>query len=212
MFETILGVFFPAICVGCGVRGGLWCDACRRGLPMASPAEHPWITSLYAYQDARVRSLIKKIKFKNTRHGVDVFAEALARAVTEYVGEEALLIGNRTICLVPIPLSPKRAKMRGYNQSELLARKMLTYLDRDRFCVDTKLLAKVAETTAQADMKRKSERLTNLGTCFCATRMSRGECVILIDDVTTTGATLGAARSELRAAHFTHIHAFTIAH
>ncbi|MEI8130612.1 MAG: hypothetical protein WCG55_03860 [bacterium] len=212
MFEQILGVFFPDICVGCGVRGCLLCEECRRGLPQASPAEHPWITSLFAYQDSRVRSLIKKIKFKNTRHGVDVFAEALARAVTEYVGEETLMIGERTLLLVPIPLSKKRAKLRGYNQSELVARKMLRYLDRDRFRIDTKLLVKEIETTAQSDIKKKSERLANLGSCFRATRGSRGECIILIDDVTTTGATLGAARSSLRAAHFTHVHAFTIAH
>ncbi len=212
MFETILGAFFPDSCLGCGERGSLLCAECLRSLPQASSAEFSWITSLYAYQDSRVRSLIKKIKFKNTRHGVEVFAEALAWAVTEYVGEEAMLIGKRTICLVPIPLSKKRAKMRGYNQSELLARGMLKYLDRDRFCVDTKLLVKEVETTAQADIKRKSERLMNLGGCFRATRVSRGECIFLIDDVTTTGATLRAARSELRAARFNHIHAFTIAH
>ena len=212
MFEKILGVFFPDSCLGCGERGPLLCAECLLDLPMARSAEYPWITSLYAYQDSRVRGLVKKIKFKNTRHGVDIFAEALARAVTEYVGEEAMLIGERKILLVPIPLSLKRAKTRGYNQSELLARAMLKYLDRDKFCIDAKLLVKEIETTAQADMKRKSERLTNLGACFRVTRSSSGECVILIDDVTTTGATLGAARSSLRAAHFTHIHAFTIAH
>lgn len=215
-FNRILQFLFPDACVGCRARGALVCDDCMRKLPPASSAEHSFVTSIFSYKDFRVRALVRLLKYKNTRHAADIFAPPLAAALTEFLGEEGLLLGNRAVFLVPIPLSKKRQKMRGYNQAELIARSALSLMPKreNHIFVTTKLLEKIIDTAPQAKIPKKSERLKNVGECFRV----RAECysadavVILIDDVTTTGATLIAARLALKRAGFHTVFALTIAH
>ena len=207
-----MSAVFPDQCVGCSRRGSLLCLSCRGQIPPAPSPEHSFITSVYAYRDFRVRALVRMLKYRNTRHAADIFAPALAHALTEFIGEEWQMLGTGDILLVPIPLARRRAKARGYNQAELLARGVIRNLDAAAIRIDTNLLKKIRDTHPQADIKNRSERLRNLGDCFQAIRESRGETIILLDDVTTTGATLCAAQKTLRAAGFKKIYAFTVAH
>jgi ComF family protein len=174
---------------------------------------HSWITSVYAYNDFRAKRLIHLLKYKNARGGAEVLAPALADALSEFLGEEHMFLGSRKICIVPIPLSKKRMKKRGYNQAELLARKTVTLINDTNVFLETNLLKKIKETSPQAEIKNRGKRLKNLGDCFAVVRAStREEVVVLVDDVTTTGATLTAARKALRAAGFRKIYGLTVAH
>ncbi len=224
-FETVLSSLFPDRCVGCSSRGGLLCDACRRKLPAAFSHKETFITSAYSYADPRVRRLVKLLKYKNTRHAAEVFGLPLAQLLMEFLGEDALFIGGQKILLVPVPLAKGRRTKRGYNQAELLARAMLKKLaefDRngrgdgmgERISIDTALLEKIVDTKPQAEISHRIERLKNLGDCFRVApgREPKGELVILIDDVTTTGATLLAVRQALLRVGFRDVHALTVAH
>ena len=214
IFKGILSSLFPDRCVGCSARGLLLCDACLKKVSPAQTPPHSFITSVFAYHDSRVKRLIKLLKYKNARHAAEIFAVPLAASLSEFFGEEQAFLGSRNILLVPIPLSKKRMQKRGYNQAELLARGMLAHLPAEKISVDTTLLKKIIETTPQADIKKKSVRLANLGDCFCVAsgRSGNGKVVVLIDDVTTTGATLIAAKRALREAGFSRIYALTAAH
>jgi ComF family protein len=214
LFKGLLNSLFPDRCVGCGMRGALLCEACLKKVAPATASSHTFITSIFAYHDFRVKRLIWLLKYRNARHAAGIFAPALAGALTEFFGEEHSFLGTRDILLVPVPLSKKRMSTRGYNQAELLARAMLPYFSEEHISIDMGLLKKVRDTTPQADIKKKSVRLANMSGCFRTApgRTGHGEVIILIDDVTTTGATLVAARRALRDAGFSRVYACTVAH
>lgn len=206
-------MIFPDRCVGCGIRGFLLCRECETKITPATNPMHSWITSVFAYGDFRVRRLVRLLKYKNARGVATVLARSLSETLLEFLGEEGLFLGSRNVLIVPIPLSQKRMAKRGYNQSELLARKTVDQIKNDLLVLEIGLLKKIKETTPQAEIKHRGKRLENLGDCFVATQTSAGgEVVILIDDVTTTGATLMAARKALRRAGFRKVYGFTVAH
>lgn len=214
-FETIVSMLFPDRCVGCSRLGSLACPECMRAFSPAPSTGEPTVLSLYAYHDPRVRRLIKLLKYKNTRHGAAVFGPALASLCMEYLGEEIHFISG-TVLVVPVPLARKRLRMRGYNQSELLAKALLSNLPRGASLavLDTELLEKYVETKAQADITHRDARLKNLGACFRVRegRVACGETIVLVDDVTTTGATFAACRRALEDAGFRRVFAIAVAH
>lgn len=110
--------------------------------------------------------------------------------------------------LVPIPLSDQRLSERGFNQSLLLSEK----LSREKTHPDS--LLRMRNTLAQSTLPR-SERMTNLIGAFAvnpfmAARL-RGQRVMLIDDVMTSGATLNAAATALKQAGAVHVSALVFA-
>lgn len=213
MFSKFLShLFFADQCVGCKRRGVFLCDLCGKTLPPAQSVEHAFITSIFSYRDPRVRSLVRLLKFRHAHHVAKVVAPFLASSLTEFLGEEAFFIGTRPIYLVPIPLSKKRLRTRGYNQSEILARKIQECLP-NIVAIKTDILYRVRDTKPQSEIKRRSLRLTNLTGCFGVKIKSESLCVIvLIDDVSTTGATLIEARKVLRKSGYTKVYALTLAH
>jgi ComF family protein len=99
--------------------------------------------------------------------------------------------------LVPVPLSSKRLRERGYNQSELLARSLA---DRWHLPVWNEVIARVRHTETQTRLT-PGDRLRNVSGAFCAPdsakKMLRGAHVIIVDDVVTTAATLNACAAAL---------------
>jgi ComF family protein len=91
--------------------------------------------------------------------------------------------------VVPVPLHPRRARERGFNQAALLARPVARAL---HVRLDP-VLVRCVDTAMQASLDR-AERLRNVARAFEATASLRGERLLLVDDVRTTGATLEACR------------------
>jgi ComF family protein len=106
--------------------------------------------------------------------------------------------------LVPIPLSAKRLRSRGYNQSARLA----TALARLTRLPVSEVLHRVRDTRTQTALTPE-ERHANVAGAFRAERVAG--TVVLVDDVFTTGSTLGAAASALAAAGAGPVKAVTFA-
>ena len=213
-YKKLLGILFPEHCVGCGTQGFLICERCIHKLSPASSPEHDFIMSIFGYGNPSVRRLVHMLKYENGRHVAQFFAPYLASSLTEFLGEEKLFHGDVDVLLVPVPLSKNRMKKRGYNQSELLIREMIKNLSDDKFFLENKLASKIRDTIPQVEIKKRSTRLLNQDTCFCILphKRKKNEIVILVDDVTTTGATLSALRQLLKKDGFTKVYALTIAH
>jgi len=107
---------------------------------------------------------------------------------------------------LPVPLHPRRLRARGYNQSALLARvacRRLLPLRHD-------LLDRIRDTPAQKDLGPR-QRWANVQGAFGAGRAARGLRLLLVDDVTTTGATAAACAAALLDAGALEVHLLTLA-
>lgn len=111
------------------------------------------------------------------------------------------------LCWVPVPLHPKRLAERGFNQSALVARGLAGELG-GRF--EPRLLARLRDTTQQASLERDARR-ENVRAAFVVRRPARFP-IALVDDVVTTGATLGACVEALERAGARVAMAVAIAH
>lgn len=132
----------------------------------------------------------------------------LARFAAAALGSEPGLWAGADL-LVPVPLHPSRRRERGFNQSRLLARELARLNGLD---VLDGGLAKVRNAPAQAGL-RAAERERNVVGAYVVKRPARlrGRTVILVDDVTTTGATLRECARVLMAAGAKEVRAITLA-
>jgi ComF family protein len=110
--------------------------------------------------------------------------------------------------LIPIPLSFKRLSERGFNQSLVLSQQLSPQKTHPSS------LLRMRNTLAQSTLPR-NERLTNLKGAFAVAPLMaaklRGQRILLIDDVMTSGATLNAAAQVLKQAGAAHVSALVFA-
>ena len=207
-----LDLLFPPRCVGCGREGSFICYSCCQALPRITPPLCPrcgrpqlsgilcpgcvsWqadidgIRSPFRF-DGVARQAIHQLKYRNVR----TLAVPLAKLLHDY------LITNPISgeVLVPVPLHQKRLKERGYNQSSLLAQELgkLTNLPVVDDC-----LIRLRHAPPQARTSTVDERRSNVAGAFtCPDHRLQDRQVLLIDDVSTSGATLDACAAALKAA------------
>jgi ComF family protein len=116
---------------------------------------------------------------------------------------------NEPSALIPIPLAPKRARQRGYNQAEVLAAALAR---RWRTPVVLDVLIRRRETPTQTALTPET-RLANVAGAFATRHDERlpSSALMLIDDVFTTGATLAEAARALEQAGATKVYGVTFA-
>ena len=110
------------------------------------------------------------------------------------------------VCLIPIPLGARRLGERGYNQSERLAAALAERVDG---VVRIDLLRRTRDTLTQTALTPEARQANLAGAFVAIGRAPVG--AVLVDDVFTTGATLGAAAAALHAAGAEHVEAVTFA-
>ena len=131
----------------------------------------------------------------------DAMAAMKYQGRAEYAGFYGTLLGEqfrkdwmelRPDCLVPVPVHPNRKRKRGYNQAELLAEAMSEVTG---IPVRKKLLIRSADTKAQKKLSKEGRR-GNLAAAFSCEEEAP-PCVVLVDDIFTTGATADACTKSL---------------
>jgi ComF family protein len=169
------------------------CDICRRGLAGFDAAY------AYAEYDGRVRKLIHLLKYE----GIKTLAEPLGRYLSL-----ALPRGERFDVMVPMPLHWLRRLQRGFNQSELLA----AALSRRTGIPVVAAMKRVRKTDPQAGLT-SAQRRQNVSGAFSVTgrKAIQGKSVLIVDDVLTTGATVGACAGALRRAGARRVSVLTVA-
>lgn len=214
IFTFLIDAVFPRECAGCGGSGSLLCATCLDDTQRAPQSEHTFINAVFDYHNKAIKRAVWRFKYKNARGFAKIFAPYLYDEIIGALGNELFISGGENILLVPVPLHKKRLRERGYNQSELLAREILKLDSARIFSYAPKLLIRVRETKPQAKSEKRNARIKNLRDAFYSppTLRARGRVVILIDDVTTTGATLVEAKRSIRTLRPRKVFAFTVAH
>lgn len=200
--RRLAAVLFPERCAACGrvvLCGEGFCTACREALPRMEPPVCPLCgrekakcrcgkrTMAYnrcvmpfAYQGAAAEG-IRRLKHEGRAYAAEAFAGEMEKVVRRELADAAFT------CVIPVPLSRKSEKSRGYNQAALLARPLARGLGLS-YRED---LVKLTDTRPQKELSAL-ERSGNLLGAFDVREGAavEGEAVLLVDDVTTTGATL----------------------
>lgn len=222
LINLFLDLLFPLECLGCRKEGFYLCADCFWKLKINSPQDlsraqknvrAPEIKEVYIagdYEDKVLNKLIIKYKYNFLSPLGKFLADFLilfwktAKLATEFIDSK-----NRTesILVIPIPLSKKRLRWRGFNQAEILARE---------FCLAFNYqlslnLKRKKHCPPQAELN-EAERLANIQSVFSWNGQKlNGQTIIIIDDVVTTGATLNEAAKTLKASGAGNIYALVLA-
>ncbi len=213
-FDTILDFIFPIKCLACGASGSYFCSKCLSDSPSAERESAEWIFPLFDYRHPPVKKAIWLLKYKGRKKIAGAFADAMYGRIIEELSELKIMENFGSPILVPVPLSKKRLRERGFNQAELLCTEILRLDQNNYLSLKKYVLVKSGDTEHQARIKNRAERLKNLAGTFTVRGIEavKGRNIILIDDVTTTGATLSEAKKILKLSGARKVIAFTLAH
>jgi len=176
----------PPICPHCGrpQPGGILCPSC-----VNQQTGVDGIRSPFRFEGV-IREAVHQFKYRNLRD----LSGLLAGMLHDYLRRYPISAD----VLVPVPLHPKRLRERGYNQSALLAKELgkLVPLPVVENC-----LWRTKYTSQQATSDSVQDRYRNVAGVFdCCNNSLKDKKVVLIDDVTTSGATINACTRALKVA------------
>lgn len=208
-YSNLLELFFPTLCVTCGNRlvtqEKFVCIDCWLDLPVTNFHFHEenkvaqlfWgrvnienATAFFAYnKGSRYQHLIHFIKYKGLKELGFITGQRFGAALSQSQGFSSIDV------IVPVPLHPKKQKIRGYNQSDWIAKGISDTLKKP---VSPDNLRRNLHTSTQT-RKNRYERWENVDNIFEIIRPDEfaGKHILLIDDVVTTGSTLESCAFQL---------------
>jgi ComF family protein len=203
---------FPAKCIVCKKPGNFICSKDLSKIPNAKKPDKDWIFSVWSYKDKSMKKILFMLKFESKFSVIEDLVQTIFDHLTDELHEREVFENTKTVWLVPIPISNKSFRERGYNQSEIISNRLAT-MSLGKLS-NKNILKKFKETKTQHSIKNRSERLSNLRNSFCLKEGVdiKGKNIVLIDDITTTHATLVEARRVLKQHGARMVIAFTIAH
>ena len=207
VLDRALDLVFPPRCVSCDAFGAFICDRCHADMTRADGTrcdtcwmpldprstcrrcyyQRPALLGVRAaiVYEAAARDAVLALKFR----GLSAVAPLMARPMAEVLSDWRPPVES----IVPVPLSGQRRRLRGYNQSELLAKEVsrLSGIPMGR-----RSLIRRHHTHAQATLTSDA-RWQNVDGAFREGKEAPTGSVLVLDDVITTGATLNACASVL---------------
>lgn len=204
---------YPCLCNACfdtiELNTYLTCPQCGRRLLSPENSCHPEMRFVLAaaapYQKTAVRELVHALKYaraKNAARTIGILLKKYLDTLPE--------LDTRAYLAIPIPLHKRRERERGFNQSLLIIQALGTHVPLE--CC-TEILQRVRYTPSQTKTADYRGREENLADSFVVTnpKAVAHRNILLIDDVFTSGATVGAAARALKKAGVKTVVALTFA-
>jgi len=222
LFWMGIDFLYPPICGGCGKRGERWCKHCQEELePIPEPKCD--LCGLPQKAEGICISCQKKEPAFSASRSWAVFGGPIQNALHRMKYRQDLGLGDALVAtmldavdtfgwdidlVVPVPLGKKRYKERGYNQAGLIARP-LAWAKGWHYAPH--VLRREKETISQVGLSAE-EREINVRDAFFADREKvAGKNVLVVDDVSTTGATLNSCAKALRNGNAQEVYALSLA-
>ena len=225
-------LIFPVRCIGCGkfrdyicrgclgfmsVKKTFECIGCKRNTPFGQTCflceKTNSVEQLLIVADYKNPLVEKSLKFLKYKFIID-FEQPLSFLMKKYLKwltlDKKFNVFEAGPLLVPVPLHLRRLNWRGFNQSELLAKKLA---DTFQMEMAGDVIERAGNAIPQADIKEREERLKNMNGIFRIKNGNKltGREVLLIDDVCTTGATLNECAKVLKENGATKVIALVVA-
>lgn len=164
------------------------------------------ITALFSYQDQHVKEAVWQIKYYRN----EKVAEDIAKALYEKILSLNLPV---PFFVLPIPMSDSTKKLRGYNQTEFIAEKLVMLLGNEICCGISKELVKHNHLIAQHTLEKAARVENAKGMFYVRTKNCfEHKNILIIDDVITTGSTIKEAMQIAYEQSSQYVHALGIAH
>ena len=211
--KNVLELVFPKKCIGCGLFGEYLCFACASEIELIKTSLCPGCGKLTDmsrfcnkcrrkhglslkgiiiathYKSPHIKEMIYDLKYNGITAYSEIFGELL------YQSAKLINFGANPV-ITAVPLFPKKEKHRGFNQSKFIAEKVskrlaIPYHD---------LLKRRVNSKPQSGLRRE-ERIQNVQNIFALSgdeTLVLGKTIILVDDITTTHATLNECAKVLR--------------
>ena len=199
MLKWALDLFFPPVCGICGKQNDNWlCDNCRKELEIKKKNINIKIYSkyydefLFVFKYEDIRHEILQYKFGNKAYLSNMFTN--------------IILKDKKICdkinlydiILSVPMSKKKKSRRGYNQTELISKKISENLNIE---YRNNILIKEKNNLTQSSLSEK-ERFENVKNVFKVQNeeIIKNKKLILFDDILTTGATVNECAKQLKKA------------
>ncbi len=205
--KFILAMILPNRCVRCQREGGIFCDRCKKYISITNPSYV--MNDMYGFEKLLVAGLkegwferlVRDFKYKGRRD----YGEFLAEKLGEVIFGEVKRIEIRKIVLVPLPTIRKHIRERGFDHTLRLCFELETFLQKrlDDFGISVEyqsLLVRKNKTVQVGKEKKERVKQAEKAYGICeGVKLDTSTLYILVDDVTTTGASLVAAKKILQA-------------
>jgi hypothetical protein len=205
--KFILAMILPNRCVRCQREGGIFCDRCKKYISIINPGYV--MNDMYGFEKLLVAGLkegwferlVRDFKYKGRRD----YGEFLAEKLGEVIFGEVKRIEIRKIVLVPLPTIRKHIRERGFDHTLRLCFELENFLQKrlDDLGVSVEyqsLLVRKNKTVQVGKEKKERVKQAEKAYGICeGVKLDMNTLYILVDDVTTTGASLAAAKKILQA-------------
>lgn len=205
---SLLDLVFPTFCCHCGKIGNYLCPKCYEKLeftvlPIQTKLEPLYLDSLTAVLDFNetCKSLIHTLKYQSVKK-IGNFCGQFLYGTADYPSVDLV---------IAVPLHPNRQRERGFNQAAVIAASFAKWAQLPF----VPMLERKVFITNQASLTTDADRQKNIADNFqvLPTALALAhKSVLIIDDVTTTGATLNECAKVLKNAGFSQVHGLTMAH
>lgn len=196
--NSALDYFFPPICGMCGeINENYICNNCYENIKKIKKCvineynNRNFSKHLYIFRyEGIIRNKIIEYKFEDKGYLYKMFAK--------------IILSDKKTCnfikkydvIIPVPISKKRKKKRGYNQSELVANELAQKLNQD---IWTDIIIKKKDNKPQSELN-KLERIKNVEDIYEINKPIevKNKKVLLLDDIYTTGSTVNEIARKLK--------------
>lgn len=189
--EFLLDLIFPNFCLFCKKEGSIVCEDCLSLLEIYSTHQNfknESLDDLYFatdYNQFFIKVMIQKFKYPPL---IKNLAKIIGGVLVTHFQTLSKKPNFSEFSIIPVPLTKKKLKWRGFNQSEEIAKELANFF---KIPLISNCLIKVKETKDQVELSEK-ERERNLKNAFFVDGKEKilRKKIILVDDVFTTGSTL----------------------